>query len=422
VPRDLETICLKCLEKQSSKRYAKAQDLAEDLRRFQAGEPILARPVGKLERASKWVARRKGLSASLAAAVIALVIGTGVASWQAIEASNAAENEALQRRAAEDEKRIAQSEKDAADVARKSAEKAKIAAEGARNDAQKAEKQTAKQLLRAESLIYGMQIQEAHSHLLNHDYVRSRDTLDATRWDLRGPDYGYLARQLRNNIYALRGHTLGVTRLALSGDGKRLCSGSYDKTIKVWDLDSGKETLTLRGHTRGVSSLALSGDGKRLCSGSEDQTIKVWDLESGKETLTLRGHTSGVSSLALSGDSSLALSGDDKRLCSGSGDSTIKVWDLESGKETLTLRGHVGNVASLALSGDGKRLFSGSYDETIKVWDLESGKEILTLRGHTNGVSSLALSRDGKHLYSGGEDNTVKVWDLERELLEARGK
>ena len=79
----------------------------------------------------------------------------------------------------------------------------------------------------------------------------------------------------------LRGHTDKVTSLALSADGKRLFSGSYDNTIKVWDPEVGKETLTLRGHTRSVTSLALSADSKRLFSGSHDQTIKVWDLGDG---------------------------------------------------------------------------------------------------------------------------------------------
>ena len=96
----------------------------------------------------------------------------------------------------------------------------------------------------------------------------------------------------------------------------------------------------------------MSPDGKRLFSGSGTSTIKVWDLEAGKETLTLSGHTDLVSSLALSGGRQAAVLG---KL-----DQTIKVWDLEAGKETFTLRGHTGYVTSLALAADGKRLFSGS--------------------------------------------------------------
>ena len=80
----------------------------------------------------------------------------------------------------------------------------------------------------------------------------------------------------------MRGHTGAVSSLALSGDGKRLFSGSQDTTIKVWDLEINREAITLRGHSGPVSSLALSGDGKRLFSGSYDKTIKVWDLEAGK--------------------------------------------------------------------------------------------------------------------------------------------
>ena len=147
-----------------------------------------------------------------------------------------------------------------------------------------------------------------------------RAALDDCRRDLRGPEYGFLASYCRRRLRLVGAHEDAVTSLALSADGKRLFSGSHDKTIKVWDLEAGKETLTLRGHTDAVSSLALSADGKRLFSGSCDQTIKVWDLEAGKETLTLRGHTGGVSSLALSADG--------KRLFSGSCDQTIKVWDL----------------------------------------------------------------------------------------------
>jgi WD40 repeat protein len=191
-------------------------------------------------------------------------------------------------------------------------------------------------------------------------------------------------------ILILRGHTGEVSSLALSADGKRLYSGGgyQDGTIKVWDLNSGKETLSLRGHTDanalriagdyadGVSSLALSGDGKWLYSGRYDNTIKVWDLDAGKETLTLPGvmdWSDWVNGL-VHGERSVPVISDGKRLYSGSWDRTIKAWDLDAGKEALTLRGHVGPVTSLVLSSDGKRLFSASYDRTIKVWNLKPEK------------------------------------------------
>ena len=125
--------------------------------------------------------------------------------------------------------------------------------------------------------------------------------------------------------------------------------------MKVWDADKGTEMLTLKGHTTRVSSVAFSPDGKRIVSGSDDKTVKVWDADKGTETLTLKGHTGGVSSVAFSPDG--------KRIVSGSGDRTVKVWDADKGTETLTLKGHTDLVSSVAFSADGKRIVSGSQDK-----------------------------------------------------------
>jgi WD40 repeat protein/tRNA A-37 threonylcarbamoyl transferase component Bud32 len=436
IPHDLETICLACLRKEAGKRYATALDLGEDLRRFLQGEPILARPVGGVERTVKWVRRRPMVAALLAVVVLVAAVGLGAFAWafgQALDARDDAiaeqnktsaalveteiarkqadgdRQQALQdRNKAEDQKRVADQARLQADAARKAGDEARLQAEMAKNE-------KTKQLLRAEVLLYYLQFQEANKHFQNHDLVQCRLALDGCRWDFRGLEYGYLVKQLEKKARTLYGHTKWVGSLALSVDGKRLVSGSGDNTIKVWDLVAGKETRSLSGHAGEVRSLALSVDGKRLFSGSWDQTIKVWDLEAGTDAITLRGHTKGVTSLALRGDG--------KRLFSGSDDKTIKVWDLEAGKETLTLRGHAYRVSSLALSLDGKRLVSGSHDTTIKAWDVEAGKDILTLRGHNGGIHSLALSLDGKRLVSGSGDKTIKVWDLEaaKDTLTLRG-
>src|SRR5207302_1178412 len=122
-------------------------------------------------------------------------------------------------------------------------------------------------------------------------------------------------------------------------DGKRIFSGStcfhegiLKGEIKVWDADKGTETLSLKGHTGSVFSVTFSPDGKRIVSGSADKTLKVWDADKGTETLTLKGHTGNVNIVAFSPDG--------KRIVSGSADKTLKVWDADKGTETLTLKGH----------------------------------------------------------------------------------
>jgi TIR domain/WD domain, G-beta repeat len=130
----------------------------------------------------------------------------------------------------------------------------------------------------------------------------------------------------------LTGHEDAVCCVAISPDGQRLFSGGLDRTIKVWNLSTGKEIRTLTGHDNGVYCVAISPDGQRLVSGSEDNTIKVWNLSTGREMRTLIGHTSLIKDVAISPDR--------RTLVSASADETIKVWNLSTGKEIRTLIGH----------------------------------------------------------------------------------
>jgi WD40 repeat protein len=215
----------------------------------------------------------------------------------------------------------------------------------------------------------------------------------------------------------LKGHSSDVNAVAFSPDGTTLSSASDDKTIKLWNLDSGEEIHTLEGHGNWIWAIAFSPDTKILASGSADKTIKLWNLKTGKLIRTLEGNTDGVTSVAFSPDGKTLASG------TASKDMKIKLWNLETGKLSRTLEGHTNGVPSVAFSPDGKTLASGSWDKTIKLWNLETGKEIRTLQGNAESILSVAFAPDGVTLASGSKDKTIKLWNLKtgKEIRTLRG-
>ena len=253
----------------------------------------------------------------------------------------------------------------------------------------------------------------------------------------------------------LRGHTNYVSSVTFSPDGKTLASGSYDKTIRLWNLDTEEHTVTLTGHTDRITSVTFSPNGNILASGSWDRTIRFWNPLTGKslsntysrhtvnETFTsvvaassdgdsywfasgsldnlvwlwygygltqhtnkykLSGHTQDVSSVAFSTD--------ERTLASGSHDTTIKLWDPYNQKLRATLEGHTNFVTSVAFSPDGRILASGSGDNTIRLWDVVATESIAILEGHTDKVLAVAFSPDSRTLASGSDDQTIRLWDV----------
>jgi len=214
-------------------------------------------------------------------------------------------------------------------------------------------------------------------------------------------------------VHTLQGHSNWVNSVTISRDGQILVSGSRDKTISIWQLDTGKKLRTLTGHTSFVYSVAISPDGQTLASGSEDTTIKLWQMSTGRQLRTLGGRFSGHSHWV----NSVAISPDGQTLVSSSTDNTIKLWRLGTGRELHTLTGHSGSVRSVAISPDGQTLVSGSDDTTIKLWQMDTGKLLHTLIGHSNRVRSVAISPDGLTLISSSDDKTIKLWHLKAGTL-----
>ena len=222
-------------------------------------------------------------------------------------------------------------------------------------------------------------------------------------------------RHGRYSVKILRGHTDGV--MCLQASDNMLATGSYDSTIRLWDLESLEPLKTLTGHTRGVT--ALQFDSGKLISASMDGTLRIWNyrLPQPECVSVLRGHTDGV----------LAVHLDGKLLASGSADSTVRVWDYEK-KECKVFRGHKDWVNAVRFTGEGKWLFSGSDDTTIKLWHVETGDLVSTFTGHVGQVqciipvpstmvsseSTTEPSTDGlpEYILTSSLDNTIKLWHV----------
>ena len=146
-----------------------------------------------------------------------------------------------------------------------------------------------------------------------------------------------------------------------------------DKTLKVWDLDSGRLERSLEGHSHSVAACAITPDGRRIVSASRDTTLKVWDLDSGRLLRSLEGHSNSVTACAITPDG--------RRIVSASDDTTLKVWDLDSGRLERSLEGHSNSVTACAITPDGRRIVSACLDHTLKVWDVATGACEVTIHG-----------------------------------------
>jgi WD40 repeat protein len=465
VPRDLEAICRKCLEKQPANRYSSASALAADLRRFLAGEPTRARPISATQRASKWVRRRPalaGLFAVSAAALLSLAVLATAYIWNLREA------------------------KQTADALR-------AEAEGIAQTSTKHE-QSANQLL------YASRMRLAYQWLDQGDVERVASLLEpydpsGPLGHLRGFEWFHLKRRLHGARIMLGGHSGQVYAATFSPGGRNLATGAQDGTIKLWDPISGRELTTIVAHASCVNSLAYSADGAMLASGSCDHKIKLWNASTHELHQTLEGHTDVVHGVAFSPTasnllascgsapsvniwdisvpkvfrrfdtphrvvSSLAWRFDGRALLFaangvgkesqgpamfewdiseedavakysygawavaastqstdfylGSNDGLLRMFNADS-SQPLDLPAHTGGLHSLSFSPDGKYAASGGDDCTIRIWDTTHKRRTQVLTGHTGRIQTLAFSPDSRMLASGSFDGTVGLWDMQNQ-------
>ncbi|MHC4439324.1 MAG: protein kinase domain-containing protein, partial [Planctomycetota bacterium] len=384
--RELEWIPLKAMRKDRCRRYKSASDMADDIKSYLNGNPLLAGPETAMYRVQKFVHKHAGSVATAALVSVAIIIGLVVSIMMGCRAEQARQQEA---------------------TARKQVEQALDRAE----NAEKAAREKSEELRRT---LYVNSIQLADAKYRETNIHRVRELLESCPEDLRGWEWYRLQHISDQSRMTLRGRDDWVSSVAFSPDGKCIVSGSKDSTIKIWDVETRAELMTLIGHKDGVGSVAFSPDGKRMVSGSDDKTVKIWDVATGNELMALGRHGQRISEVAFSPDG--------KRIISGSADNTIKVWDAVTGAEVMTLRGHRFRVSSVAFSPDGKRIASGSRDKTIKIWDAATGIELMTLHGHDR-ILSVAFSPDGGRIISGSNDATIKIWDSATgaELMTLRG-
>lgn len=392
VPRDLETICLKCLEKSPERRYATAAELAADLRRFSADQPVLARPIGPATRAVRWCRRNP----APAALIVVLLIGTGATIALAT---------------------FALSERDRANANAQSAStEAQRASEEAANAERRAHDAYRSQYL-AHATLVGSYLESNNvrpaAAILDRYRTPSAEMPDPRGWEwnysdrlCRLPQRTFAQHPATSSIVGGALRAASTVRVAYHPDGRRIATTGFDSAIRIWDIASERLLLTVAlGKPDGLTrSLAFSSDGRVIASNNSDKTIGVWDVETGALVREFAHRARGIGALAFSPDGKLLA-------ISGVGQTAV-LFQVETGMplhDSPKLRdvGHLG----IAFSPDGKQ-FVQTEGNDVHLYSVATGAKVQSFVGHTNGVFGVEFMPNGKQIVTAGGDQVAAIWDI----------
>jgi WD40 repeat protein/serine/threonine protein kinase len=401
IPRELEAICLHCLEKEPSRRYPSASALADDLRRFVDRQPIRVKVRRGARQPRRWTREWRAILALTAC----LALFAGLVRWQRPSSDSS-----------------------------------------------------------TASLAYVHAVNQAQSALHQNQANRVFQIMDATEPSRRGWEFGYLSHGARQQlagecavrraplaalvvspkgdlfacggsdglvhlhhlpsnqlVHSFNDHTDAVVALAFSPAGDLLASASHDRTARIRRADTKSGVWVLQGHQSGVSAVAFSPDGRRLATGSHDSTIRVWDMDSGESLRTLTRHHDAISGLAFSPNGVW--------LASASHDGTIYLWDGTAGngstyeyRPAQSVASHQGGASAIAFSPDSNLLASVGQDRTVRLWDVAARCERRAAMTHPRAVRCLAFHPNGQEIATGCEDRSVQVWNLNAEPAKAVGE